>query len=390
MKSFAPKSNTEKLLISVVSFSFLFLMLNVLMTSHLVGDVNNVFAKSGSSGGNSGSGSGGDSGSSSSSDDGDDDEQSSNSGSSNDDDDERSSSSGSSSDNDETSSSSNSGSSRIGQPVLFDDNDNDETSEASVSSSDSREYIQNEDGTFTEVRREQKDDGEVKVRFTTFDAAGNKIQVEKYESREGEEKSRVKVYDESGEKLSDYRLETKDGKEIDLRLKEGEVVLARVNFDVEKNQLVIKSTSQDDEGNVIPGDEKDVIKISAVGENFVINRSGASVLSRFPLSVDDETGVIFVDTPAGDVTLNAMPDTIVEMVRVSDDIDQVSTVELETNEIETEGTNLEYLVTGTKSEKLLGLFNVQIPSKLVYDAETGQFLRNDMGFTTRVLDLFSF
>lgn len=380
-KYLAPKSNTEKLLISVVSFSFLFLMLNVLMTSHLVGDVNNVFAKSGTS--SSGSGSGGDSGSSSSSDDDDESsEDSSNSSSSSDDGrSENSSSSGSSS--------SGSGNNPVGQPVLFSD-ETSEASEQSVSSSESREYIQNEDGTFTEVRREQKDDGEVKVRFTTFDAAGNKIQVEKYESREGEEKSRVKVYDESGEKLSDYRLETKDGKEIDLRLKEGEVVLARVNFDVEKNQLVIKSTSQDDEGNVIPGDEKDVIKISAVGENFVINRSGASVLSRFPLSVDDETGVIFVDTPAGDVTLNAMPDTIVEMVRVSDDIDQVSTVELETNEIETEGTNLEYLVTGTKSEKLLGLFNVQIPSKLVYDAETGQFLRNDMGFTTRVLDLFSF
>ncbi len=118
--------------------------------------------------------------------------------------------------------------------------------------------------------------------------------------------------------------------------------------------------------------------------NFIISKNGADVLSRFPLTVDDETGDIYVQTPKGEVLLGIMPDAIVEKAQSSDDIDEVETLELETED------NLEYKLTGTKSGDLLGIFAIQIPSTLVYDADTGEFLRmEDQTILTKLLNFLS-
>ena len=239
-----------------------------------------------------------------------------------------------------------------------------------------KQTITNPDGTTSEVRREVEKDGEIKVEIRTFDAEGNKIMVEKYESGDGEEKSRVKTYDATGTKLSDFRFKTEDGKELELRVKEGDVELQRVKFNVDKNELIVRT-----------GDESR-IRIRTDQNNFVVSREGANAISKFPISIDDATGEIFVKTPAGDVQLKAMPDTIVQKAQVSDDLDVVEGVELNTQD--DKASNLEYVVTGTKSEKLLGVFALNIPSSLIYDAQTGEFVRNDQGFVTRILNLFSF
>ena len=79
-----------------------------------------------------------------------------------------------------------------------------------------------------------------------------------------------------------------------------------------------------------------------------------------------------------------MPDAIVEKAQSSDDIDEVETLELETED------NLEYKLTGTKSGDLLGIFAIQIPSTLVYDADTGEFLRmEDQTILTKLLNFLS-
>ena len=262
-----------------------------------------------------------------------------------------------------------------------DDNDgvadlDDSKSENSGKEQKTRQTVVNTDGTTSEIRREVKKDGEIKMEVRTFDAEGNKIMVEKYESGDGKEKSRVKTYDATGTKLSDFRFKTEDGKELELRVKEGDTELQRVKFNVDKNELIVRT-----------GDESRV-RIRTNKDNFVISREGINAISKFPISVDDATGEVFVKTPAGDIQLKAMPDTIVQKAQASDDLDDVKSLSLNTQS--DEALNLEYVVTGTKSEKLLGVFALNIPSSLVYDTQTGGFVRNEQGFVTRILDLVSF
>ena len=340
--------------------------------------------KSGSSDDDDDDDSSGSSKSGSSDDDDDDDSSgSSKSGSSDDDDDEDEDSSGSSksgsSDDDDDSFNSGKGSG-VG---LDDDSDEDRLKTI--------ERTQNSDGTFTVVKREVDDD-EIKYEVRTYDANGNKIRVEKFESDDDDSKSRVKIYDEFGNKLSDFRLETDDGKELELRLKEGDVELTRVIFDVDKQELVVKSDEMDDDTAESGGDEgnENRLRIRLVGDNFILTRQGVDALSRFPMVVDDETGQILVLTPAGEVNLGVMPDSIVEKAESTDDIDEVESLELASESTSSESAPLEFKLFGTKSERLLGLFNLQIPSTLIYDAETGDFLRSDQPFITKVLDLFSF
>ena len=262
-----------------------------------------------------------------------------------------------------------------------DDNDGilDSDEDKSGNSNEKQKTIQtitNPDGTTSEIKREVKKDGEIKLEIRTFDAEGNKIMVEKFESDGGKEESRVKTYDATGTKLSDFKFKTEDGKELELRIKEGDVELQRVRLNVDKNELVVRT-----------GDESRV-RIRTDENNFVISREGINAASKFPISIDDATGEIFVKTPAGDVQLKAMPDTIVQKAQASNDLDVVKSVEL--NSQADKASNLEYVVTGTKSEKLLGVFTLNIPSSLIYDAATGNFVKNDQSFVTRILNLFSF
>lgn len=259
-----------------------------------------------------------------------------------------------------------------------DDDDNDGVMDLDDSNEKQKteQTVINSDGTTSEIRKEVKKDGETKVEIRTFDAEGNKIMVEKYESDNGKEKSKVKTYDVTGTKLSDFEFETEDGKKLELKVKEGDTELQRVRLNVDKNELIVRA-----------GDESR-IRIRTSQNNFVVSREGINAVSKFPISVDDATGEVFVKTPAGDVLLKAMPDTIVQKAQASDDLDSVESVGFGTQA--DVSLNLEYVVTGTKSEKLFGMFTLNIPSSLIYDAQTGEFVRNDQGVVTRVLDLFSF
>ena len=263
-----------------------------------------------------------------------------------------------------------------------DDKDNDSSgrggSEDKENESKTRETITNSDGTTTEVRREVKDD-EVKVEFRTFDDEGNKIKVEKYESDEDEEKTRVKVYDTDGTKLSDLRLETKDGKRVEFRVKEGETELSRVRYDANDQKLIIRMDETESEG-----DESSLV-IRQKDDSFQITRGGINALVNFPITVDDETGEVFVETPNGNVALKAMPDTILEKALLSDETESIDSLELVGDE-----DQLRYRLTGTKTENLLGIFQVEIPTQLIYDAETEDFLSSEQSTLTRILDLFSF
>ena len=274
-------------------------------------------------------------------------------------------------DEDEDDNNSNSGSGS-GGTLRSEENENDDELEDEGDEDETRETIINPDGTTTEIRR-KVDDGKVKVEFRTFDAVGNKVMVEKYENEEGKEKARVKTYDETGTKLTDLEFKTEDGKEIEFRVKEGETELSRVKFDARDQKLVIRTD-----------DEKNSLTIKTKGENFILTRGGINALSNFPITIDDETGQVFVETPNGNVELKTMPDSIIERAQLAGTLVGDEDLELESE------NDLEYRLTGARSERLLGIFQINIPAQLIYSAETGAFLKSDQGFVAKILDLFSF
>lgn len=241
------------------------------------------------------------------------------------------------------------------------------------------ETVVNTDGTTSEIKRESSN-GETEVEIRTFDSSGRLLETRKVETeKEGQQEVEVKTFGPLGNVLKEMKLETEQG-EVDLSIKEGELNISKVEYDPAEGVLEVKAG---DEGTA---DGQNKLKIKALGNNFRLERAGIGVLTNFPLTVNDDTGEVFVQTPAGEVNLKAMPDTIVQKARLADKIDEVDEVTLASEET----AELEYVLSGTKAEKLLGVFNLQIPVQLVYDAQAGEFVKSNQSFVSRLLDLFSF
>ncbi|OGG49731.1 hypothetical protein A2704_01045 [Candidatus Kaiserbacteria bacterium RIFCSPHIGHO2_01_FULL_54_36b] len=270
---------------------------------------------------------------------------------------------------------------------LYDDYDGKNFVSDESGTKKSREFVANSDGTITEIRRETSSNGKVKVRYVTRDANGNKLEDRRgeYDPKEGEEKVRIKTYDQFGNKLSDLEMETKDGKKLEIQLKEGEQDVAHVKYDVDDEELEIRTGNSD----FAMADEdvltENSVKIRAMGDQFLITRKGIGVKANFPITVDNATGKIFVKTPVGNVELAAMPDTIVEKAKAAQGVDVVEDVSLASDD-----KSVEYVVSGTRFERLLGLFTIDIPSQTHFDAQTGDFVQSDGPFFSKILDLFSF
>ncbi len=248
-----------------------------------------------------------------------------------------------------------------------------------------QEIISNQDGTTTEVRRDVKKDGRINVRYITRDVDGNKLEDKRgeYNRGEGEEKVRIKTYDVYGEKLTDVQLKTIDGQTVNLRSSDTEAG-TKVKYDAQHDRLVIRTDGTTFEGDEDTESDSSKLTLKASGDIFTLTRSGIGARSDYPMTVDATTGRIEVVTRSGELTLKALPDTIVETAKSQDQIDIVSDMEIN------EDSGLKYELTGTKYEKLFGAFTVEIPLILSYSAESGSFMNVQQGLWSKTIDVFSF
>ncbi|MFZ5424291.1 MAG: hypothetical protein ACOZAO_00670 [Patescibacteria group bacterium] len=139
-----------------------------------------------------------------------------------------------------------------------------------------------------------------------------------------------------------------------------------------------ESETEDSTGNKL--------KIRVQDTETLIKKEGISGLQNFPLFVNEADGSVYVQTPKGDVKLGVMPQAIIEKAESSEDVDDIEEVELETDAED----KLEFKLKTKKAEKLFGIFELEIPSTVYYDAQDGEELRSEKTFITRVLDFFSF
>lgn len=176
--------------------------------------------------------------------------------------------------------------------------------------------------------------------FTKTETEGNKVKIE------------TKTYDASGKLLKEEKHEGDD---------EG-----------------FESETENSSGNKL--------KIRVQDTEALIKREGVTGLDNFPLYLDENDGSVYVETPNGQVKLGVMPQSIIEKAEDLDTVDSVEDVELES---ETED-KLEFKLKTKSAEKLFGIFNVEIPATLYFDAQNGEQLRSEQTFMNKVLSFFSF
>ncbi len=236
-----------------------------------------------------------------------------------------------------------------------------------------RETINNPDGTTTN-RYTKTEGSEISVTEVTYDANGNKIMEKKMEKEGEQEEFKLKFYDIYGQSIAQYELKSKNGAVVKIEYEE-DGKEGKVKYNAGSKEFVIEFDGEDD-GEV---------KIKSDGEFFRISKEGSVAFTSFPMQINEATGDITITTSNGDVVLKAMPDNIMEKATENGDMEIVEKIELD------EDGELEYRIQGIDFQKLLGIFTVEIPVEMTYNAQTGDLLdKSSGGFFSTILNFFSF
>ncbi len=235
----------------------------------------------------------------------------------------------------------------------------------------------------TVIRTEIRDDGEVRTETRFPDGV-------RVKTREEEGRARTDVY-EGGNKL---RLERKDGR----------VVIKLENEAGE--ELELPGGAEDEIFKIEERAEGNQVRVTSLGNKFVISRAQTGAQTDFPITVDLNTNELTITTPSGIKVVTILPDQAVANMLAANIIDQVrglaftqnvqqvatgaaATLQDVINLTNTKEGVLVYEILGTSNQRFLGFIPVEIQKTVVVSAETGELLEVDKPFGSTVLDLLS-
>ncbi|MBI4037674.1 hypothetical protein HY382_01350 [Candidatus Curtissbacteria bacterium] len=240
---------------------------------------------------------------------------------------------------------------------------------------------------------------------TKIEKEGKKSEVEIETSTGANFKSKIEDDGKSETKIrsGNFRLEIKvEGGKVVTKVKNeaGE----DVELDDEEEDELFKEVE-----NELEDDDIEIATGSA-GIGFV--QKGNKVRTNFPLSVNLQTGELFVSTPAGEKVVAVLPNVAVQnmiaagiMTRTetpptppadppggtpSATPSSAPTVAGASIGLEEFEGKIVYKIDGVKDEKFAGIVPVSIKVKAIVSAENGELLDISQGILTRLLDLFSF
>lgn len=219
------------------------------------------------------------------------------------------------------------------------------------------------------------------------------------------EKTKIEIRNKEGRfetKIEEGREETKirtGGLRIEVK-REGNRVVTKIKN--ENDEEVELEDSEVDELLKEIEDELDGVKLATDSAQPGFVQNGRRVRTNFPLSVNAQTGELFVTTPAGEKVVTVLPNVAIEnmiaagvMTRIIDETpppsegtseaDLASGVELTTFE-----SQPVYVINGVSSQNFLGLVPLDIKVKTIVSATSGQLLDTQQGIFGRVLDILSF
>lgn len=257
----------------------------------------------------------------------------------------------------------------------------------------------------------------------------NKNDDEEEDGVKGKGKGSV-IIQSKGNKLKITEVEDEDGDEFEIEDEEEQESTESAEFD----------TDPDDDNS---------LEIKAHGNAALVISNKLAAQTNFPLRVNLDTNELIVNTPKGAKIVTVLPDAAVANMLAANVLDQIggkggllwlaenpsptpiatpsatptATVSatptsseptatpsgepsatpsaepsVEPGSLEalpiqlvlTDDGILAYEIEGSKLEKLLGLFEVELDRIVVVSAETGELIEIDQNFLTRLLDLVSF
>ena len=232
-----------------------------------------------------------------------------------------------------------------------------------------------------------------------------KLEVEK-------ENGKVKIKSKSAD--SEFESETENGKEKTKLQMEG----FKIEIEREGEKFVTKIKNKDGEDAELESSEEaeildraeqeledDDIKIATGSAQLGFIQKGNKVRTNFPLSVNPQTGELFVTTPAGEKVVTILPDQAIDnmvkagvITRIEQEDESTppgatassQTVTNASIELAVQNDKPVYVISGVKDQKFLGLIPVNIKLKTVVSSTDGSLLSINEGFFTRLLDLVSF
>lgn len=219
----------------------------------------------------------------------------------------------------------------------------------------------------------------------------------------------------------EFKLKTSSGSgkiETEIESEEGKIKTkieddGRVKFEIEKDKLKIKfengklKIEREHEGTgEADFDEEELdeleqevedeledqgIDIATSSAGVLIRKNKIRAATKFPLSINPETGQLIVTTPVGQKVVTILPDQAVENMLSKSVLSDVDEEEGEDSvEIEERNNNLVYKVKGVKAHKFLGFIPLKTAITAFVSAQTGQLTAREQSLLAQFISRLSF
>jgi len=250
---------------------------------------------------------------------------------------------------------------------------------------DGRNEVRSE--TKTEIKNEEK-----KIEVKSSDGNKDRIEIKSGETKREFENKRIKIKME--QKNGELKIKTKN----EITGEETEIETKTEKKEKPETPEIENETEDEAETEVLKikeREDKNEVKINTKNGDFTINRNNVGATTNFPLTVDSQTNVLTVTTPAGEKQVTVLPDQAVQNMLSRNVIDQVSGQSADNLSSRVKMTqksdgSLVYEVEGEKQEKLFGLMPLKFKKTAVVSVETGELLETKESFINKLLGLISF
>lgn len=122
------------------------------------------------------------------------------------------------------------------------------------------------------------------------------------------------------------------------------------------------------------GQKENEIELKAEDGRFEFKAKGVAAQSNFPLTLNNATGELSVQTPQGTKIIRLLPNQVAEIALRAGVQNKIEAIEVSENEQEKDESGLVFKVQGTKSGKFLGLIPISAPVETQIGAQTGNIV----------------
>lgn len=148
--------------------------------------------------------------------------------------------------------------------------------------------------------------------------------------------------------------------------------------------------------------DRNAVRIRALQHKAIIERLNVQALTDLPISVDLNTNILTVTTPAGEKQVTILPDQAVQNMLAANVIDRLGgealVEQVRQGNVQTLGQVIElgvrndvpvFVIQGIRERRFLGFLPVTTDVTVTVSAETGEVVDTQQSFTDTVVDFFS-